>query len=590
MAANHDVVAAMPAASASVKALLRTMLAKRMVFALADSEDSRDFKFADPDYAVQTLALSFQGNLYDYDATDTTTAHDGITCLLSGDAAPARYKLSDFNKPYSVLDKDLTAPPGSPAIGDAYLIYGSPTGAWAGHADAITVYTARGWEFATGPIGFQVYIEDEDAYYHRDDAGDWMPGVGTIVVSDDSVPASAFINAGLYFVVENQTTNTPPVSPSVGDAYIIGSSPTGAWSGKAAKLAVCEASGAWTYYTPAEGWAAYDRALNLRVNYSGSVWATESLGYASALVAERFIGTAISWAGTDDAGYAYNVVIPPTSTQNRIATETLTLPITADFAGQLIEIEYEAQIDAISATAGGSLSDMTIGVFIDSEVNARDWRRVNKDGSWNTTLNDIRALFQIRLADTSAHTIKIIIFPRGSASITGGSITLARRKLVGRRKASTTVPQGSELPVWLGTVIGDMTGGGGRAAAFDGNTGQAATACARLASTTSGYVGLLLGLASTISSVIAYGSNDQGYVSASNPSTTIQLYGKQGTAPSSSTDGTLLGSSTFTDTADESGGKSIASSDTSTIWDYVWIRVSTASSSTLNVAELRFFS
>lgn len=41
-------------------------------------------------------------------------------------------------------------------------------------------------------------------------------------------------------------TNTPPSSPTEGDAYLAGTSPTGAWSGKANKVAVYT-SGGWRF-------------------------------------------------------------------------------------------------------------------------------------------------------------------------------------------------------------------------------------------------------------------------------------------------------------------------------------------------------
>lgn len=40
-------------------------------------------------------------------------------------------------------------------------------------------------------------------------------------------------------------TNTPPGSPADGDTYIIGTSPTGVWSGKASKIATYY--GGWIY-------------------------------------------------------------------------------------------------------------------------------------------------------------------------------------------------------------------------------------------------------------------------------------------------------------------------------------------------------
>jgi len=45
--------------------------------------------------------------------------------------------------------------------------------------------------------------------------------------------ALSIIDAVLNRGAVHNGTNTPPVSPAEGDLYIIGGSPTGAWSGKA---------------------------------------------------------------------------------------------------------------------------------------------------------------------------------------------------------------------------------------------------------------------------------------------------------------------------------------------------------------------
>ncbi len=50
--------------------------------------------------------------------------------------------------------------------------------------------------------------------------------------------------------------NTPPASPAEGDAYAVGSAPTGAFAGKGGAVAVF-AGGAWTFLTPAMGWTAW---------------------------------------------------------------------------------------------------------------------------------------------------------------------------------------------------------------------------------------------------------------------------------------------------------------------------------------------
>jgi len=67
----------------------------------------------------------------------------------------------------SVKDKDLAAPPGSPADGDRYVVAASPTGAWAGHATHVAVWesASSAWLFYAPKKGWLAYVEDEDKYY-----------------------------------------------------------------------------------------------------------------------------------------------------------------------------------------------------------------------------------------------------------------------------------------------------------------------------------------------------------------------------------------------------------------------------------------
>ena len=47
----------------------------------------------------------------------------------------------------------LNTPPGSPAVGNCYIVGASPTGDWAGHALALAGYTAGGWRFLAAFAG-----------------------------------------------------------------------------------------------------------------------------------------------------------------------------------------------------------------------------------------------------------------------------------------------------------------------------------------------------------------------------------------------------------------------------------------------------
>lgn len=347
MPSDNEIVDALPAADQAVKGLLRAWAVQRNSFNLTPDEDLQDFNMIDPDGGGTTPSVTQNGLLYGHDADDSTTAHDGVTCLVSADAQ--RYKLeTGLGVAFSVLDKDLTAPPVSPTLGDKYLIYGSPTGDWAGQSGKIAVYTARGWNFATSPIGFLVYVRDESSYYHRNNAGTWTLGTGTRTLGSNSVALSSAINFGKRLIVENQTTNAPPGSPATGDAYIIGPSPTGAWSGHTLNIAICEDGSTFTIYTPTNGWSAYDKALNATYNYTGTAW------QSSAGVWVDFHETALTVSGSSSpqgsGNYTFSTASGPT--QSLAATrDDVGLTFAARRTGQRLRFRYQAYITGNTANA-----------------------------------------------------------------------------------------------------------------------------------------------------------------------------------------------------------------------------------------------
>lgn len=75
----------------------------------------------------------------------------------------------------SVKSKTLTAPPGSPANGDTYLVAASATGAWNGHDLAIANWTTDNpatpsglWEFYGPTLGFHLFNEFDSVFYGYD--------------------------------------------------------------------------------------------------------------------------------------------------------------------------------------------------------------------------------------------------------------------------------------------------------------------------------------------------------------------------------------------------------------------------------------
>jgi hypothetical protein len=165
-------------------------------------------------------------------------------------------------------------------------------------------------------------------------AGSWVSGFGSQTFGANSVPLSAAINFGKRVIVENQTTNAPPASPSVGDAYIIGSSPTGAWAAHAAEIAICEAGTTFTIYTPTNGWSAYNKARNTNLDFNGLAWVSSS---------GIFVETS---RATYTANVALSVSIPGDDTIPKITegTEIISLPFTPKSVTNKLRVRFRGNV------------------------------------------------------------------------------------------------------------------------------------------------------------------------------------------------------------------------------------------------------
>jgi len=421
----HESIAALPQNSPKDGDLLRALLTRRLAYALAANEDAQDFVAADPATGVLPLYLIQNNVVFQYDSTDTTTAHDGTTCLVTSDSK--RYKSDANTYPWSVLSR-ATAQPTSPppSVGDRYLLTAAATGTdWSGHDDEVAIYTARGWVFATVPVGRFLYVQDETAFYHRNTSGDWTIGVGSVALSTNSVPLSAILGSGIRSIVkvEDQTTNTPPSSPVAPVAYIIGSSPTGAWAGKAAQVAICEADGTWTYYVPTTGDRVYDKSIAIDVTWNGSAWV--SIGGTWIEVKSSFTqgagSTTQTGAGGFSSGYTYSSSSGPDASR-RMLTDDATITHAAKAAGtRNLRFRYSADVSAASLN-GTVTGDMVIALYRDSTQAPIDWCYPNVIQASVTggTPFHLNIEFMVSAPDALSHTYKIGLLSR-QGSTTGSN-------------------------------------------------------------------------------------------------------------------------------------------------------------------------
>jgi hypothetical protein len=106
-----------------------------------------------------------------------------------------------------VPDRDLTAPPGSPADGDRYIVASGATGGWAGWDLNVALFTDGAWLRLPPRTGWRAWVEDEGVLLVYDGSA-WtstspaalqnltLLGVGT--TANASNPFSAKLNAALW--------------------------------------------------------------------------------------------------------------------------------------------------------------------------------------------------------------------------------------------------------------------------------------------------------------------------------------------------------------------------------------------------------
>jgi len=107
----------------------------------------------------------------------------------------------------SVLDRDLTAPPGSPADGDRHIVASGGTSDWTGWDLNVALFTDGTWLRLPPRAGWRAWVENEGLLLVYDGAG-WIGttptdlqnlallGLGT--TADAANPFSAKLNAALW--------------------------------------------------------------------------------------------------------------------------------------------------------------------------------------------------------------------------------------------------------------------------------------------------------------------------------------------------------------------------------------------------------
>ncbi len=144
----------------------------------------------------------------------TDTANLGLPCIEGSQAQKhvthnEALRILDTLVQLAVFDRDLTAPPGSPAEGQRWIVRATATGVWAGHENAIAAWQDGAWQFCPPQTGWLAYVVDEGALLAWSGSA-WVDalsaltslnnmtllGVGTM--ADTTNPFSAKLNNTLF--------------------------------------------------------------------------------------------------------------------------------------------------------------------------------------------------------------------------------------------------------------------------------------------------------------------------------------------------------------------------------------------------------
>lgn len=371
---------AFPLGANQVQATVRAKLAEAMIGVFPTAALSAE------DFTIQPYrALAIYGEdgdleFYSYDATDTTTADDGgVSCIV---VSGRRYKKRiDVIVRDSALSATTSAQPSSPTLGDTYIIPVAPSGTdWASEAKAVAQYTARGWIFRQPFVGMVVYVEDEEAFYHYDPNGDWVLGLGTGGLADGSVtPKKLKLPFGLIKVEGSQ--NAPPGgTPTVGTAYQVGTSGSGAWSGHSNDIARWSEAGAWEFFTPTQGDHIVRKDIGPDTLYKWSGGAWTSAVSSPVVVKSYYVGNT-------------TVATSSGSITNRISSPSITAAV-----GQKIRVTV-----FFTTYSGG-------GVGVAGQFGVR----VDSAGAVSATIlpvttsgTNVASFIEIAVPDASAHTYHV---------------------------------------------------------------------------------------------------------------------------------------------------------------------------------------
>lgn len=351
-------------------------------------------------------ALVYNGNVYAYDANDTTSvSDDGATTIV---ATGRRYILeSPFRPGYRVLSQTLIEPPANPTLGDRYIVPVAPSGDWAAKARNIAQWTARGWVYSVAEIGQIVWIDAEEGYAHYTPTGEWTSGLPIGAIPAGSLtPTKLAMPAGL--VVQDALADEPGGATSNGLAYLVGTPATGAFAGQDHNIVYREA-GAWTFIAAQEGMTVFHLGQNSLLTHRSGLWKA-SVATPSRSESRIHQATVASAAGGHGGG-----------------TELLTFQHVAAI-GERLAVEITFSSGNVSSV--GTQQSAGFHILVDAETTAR--KSISSSHPTTLSTSGISTTAYLEFSDTLTHTIRIRWYASNDLS-TSNTLSAAEIEVLSER-------------------------------------------------------------------------------------------------------------------------------------------------------------
>lgn len=194
-----------------------------------------------------------------------------------------------------------------------------------------------------------------------------MPDTSTILSLPLILPAQAqkhvthnealrVLDLLVQLAVKDRSLMTPPVSPLLGDRYIVPTGATGAWAGQAGKIALFE-NGLWQFFTALAGWQAFVADEAQVAVFNGTTWiglsdgplSVGQLGVSAVADATNRLSVASPAALFDNVGAGHLIKV-----NKATATDTAALAFQTGYSSRSILGTQGSDDFALKVSANGS--------------------------------------------------------------------------------------------------------------------------------------------------------------------------------------------------------------------------------------------